>query len=1311
MLYRHSNTCMKPYLWEEAIRYATTIHNNLPHKIQGEWRVPQIEMFSSPIDLSYFQLFGTTCHVLIQKKTSKLEPRTQKAIFTGINHNSAGTYRYVAFGDCAIRITRNAYFPCHLPDPVSLDAPLPIEQADSPDNIENPEEWIKVHVPSEGETESKPTPTSVMSTRHKNPEPKSTADPPAQGELLRPPTPPAPTSMELTNHTVPGNSTVSQHVTHSSAPKSFKHVALDKHRKPHRVLWFQALSDIIGTGFTPIESVHYASLDAQTLPPDILSCFHASTTTRIDGTPCFDAWIAHNFSSITSLSVDDTDSPKWKNTITSQQKDEWIASLNSEMGQLKNQDVYEDFPRHLIPLGNQLLTSGIVCRIKRNTDSSELLLKSHVVVHGNHQIARLSYGDTFSNTPDLGLIRVVLAITAYANLDCHMVDVTGAYTHTPIDCKLYVKYPEGYGKGGPTVMKLKKALYSAHQSGRLWEEYRNAKILAIGYRPNKKDVLIFTRMRNSVFSIIVCYVDDFVVCCMAGHIEPIKQEIISLFDCKDLGKLQLFLGLVIKHDQANQTLTMTMQSYIKSIVKLAGLDDAIWATTPMSNTQPVLEPIMPPDYSYPYVMNLGWLFWVACTCRPDIAFATSLLARFSNCYSSLHITALKRVFKYLAATESIGITYDGHKPFYEVVYSNTDYASQHGRKSVSGSVVLMAGTAVAWSSKCQTSVSLSMMEAEFVALCNTAKEVMSIHQFLDDLGVAYESGIPSPILCDNQAAIESVHNPTHKTCAKHINIAFNFIHDEIHKGTISISYVPTNDNLTNMLTKPLNTIKHHRLGGSILSTHIVSGSKDCTIQVWDACNGTLTAHPFEGHAGAVYSVGYSPDGTCVSTRWDFHPTASTLSLALMTIRVWNPYSSNGALIVSGSVDQTIRVWSAHDGTLAAGPFEGHTNIVTSVGFSPDGSQIVSASYNESISIWNVSDSPLAIPPPKGHSSKINSAEFSPDGLLIATGSGDNTIRVWSAVDGSYVAGPFGGRTGDVSSIAFSPDSTRVASGSDDKTIRVWHARDGIPLAGPIEGHTGPIYSVAFSPDGSSIASGSYDKTICVWDSFNGRLVAGPFKGHTRRVHSVAFSPDGAYIASSSYDGTIRIWSSFNGNPIVNPITRHTPYAYSACFSHDGSRIVSGSAEYTISIWSVPSGQLIAGPFKGHIGYVNSVAFSPDSTLIVSGSEDRTIRLWNADGTFAAPPLKGHTSWVNTVSFSPNGSSILSCSEDRSIRVWDIRQKQRTCTALTDDWEIRDDGWVLNAHSQMLFWLPAELRNYFPRPNNRFTIGPQGAPSK
>lgn len=102
-------------------------------------------------------------------------------------------------------------------------------------------------------------------------------------------------------------------------------------------------------------------------------------------------------------------------------------------------------------------------------------------------------------------------------------------------------------------------------------------------------------------------------------------------------------------------------------------------------------------------------------------------------------------------------------PFYKVAYSDADFATQFGQKSISGSLVIMGGAAVSWSLKRQNSVSLSTMEAKFIAACTTVKEILSIQQFLDNLGVTYNSNTATPILCDNQAAIKAIHNPTHKT--------------------------------------------------------------------------------------------------------------------------------------------------------------------------------------------------------------------------------------------------------------------------------------------------------------------------------------------------------------------------------------------------------------------------------------------------------------------------------------------------------------------------------------------------------------------
>ncbi|KAJ1304202.1 hypothetical protein OPQ81_008602 [Rhizoctonia solani] len=237
----------------------------------------------------------------------------------------------------------------------------------------------------------------------------------------------------------------------------------------------------------------------------------------------------------------------------------------------------------------------------------------------------------------------------------------------------------------------------------------------------------------------------------------------------------------------------------------------------MSHSQPVLEPINESN-EYLYITQLGRLFWIACCTRPDIAFAVALLARFS-CYDPSHITIIRRIHRYLLETAHIGLTYDGNKSFYEVGYSDSNFVSQYGRKSITGSIVMMGGAAISWTSKRQPTVSLSTMEAEFYAVCNMAKEILSIRQFLDDLGITQDTPAASPIFCDNQAAIEAVHNPTHKTLAKHIDIAYKFIRDEIQQDRITVSFIPTRDNLADAPTKPLSYNQHWFLANSFLGIH------------------------------------------------------------------------------------------------------------------------------------------------------------------------------------------------------------------------------------------------------------------------------------------------------------------------------------------------------------------------------------------------------------------------------------------------------------------------------------------------------------
>ena len=158
---------------------------------------------------------------------------------------------------------------------------------------------------------------------------------------------------------------------------------------------------------------------------------------------------------------------------------------------------------------------------------------------------------------------------------------------------------------------------------------------------------------------------------------------------------------------------------------------------------------------------------------------------------------------------------------------------------------------------------------------------------------------------------------------------------------------------------------------------IVSGSRDCTIRVWNADSGEVISGPFEGHTEWVSSVAFSPDGK--------H-------------------------IVSGSGDDTIYVWDADSGEVISGPLKSHTSMVSSVAFSPDGKRIVSGSYDHTIRVWNADSGEVISGPLEGHTDWVSSVAFSPDGKRIVSGSEERTIRMWNADSGKIISGPSEGHS-------------------------------------------------------------------------------------------------------------------------------------------------------------------------------------------------------------------------------------------------------------------------------------------------------------
>jgi WD40 repeat protein len=421
--------------------------------------------------------------------------------------------------------------------------------------------------------------------------------------------------------------------------------------------------------------------------------------------------------------------------------------------------------------------------------------------------------------------------------------------------------------------------------------------------------------------------------------------------------------------------------------------------------------------------------------------------------------------------------------------------------------------------------------------------------------------------------------------------------------------------------------------------------------------------PFYGHTGWVSRVAFSPDGLQIVSGsedqtlkvWDATTGQEILTLKGHTDGVEGvAFSPDGKRIVSGSSDHTLKVWDATAGQEIR-TLKGHTGWVGEVAFSPDGKQIVSGSGDQTLKVWDATAG-QEIRTLKGHTDGVGCVAFSPDGKRIVSGSFDQTLKLWNATTGQETL-TLKGHTHWVTSAAFSPDGKQLVSGSWDQTLKVWDATTGQETR-TLKGHTDRVESVAFSPDGKQIVSGGDDETLKVWDATTGQETQ-ILKGHTREVLSVAFSPDGKRIAGGSRNGILELWDATTGQE-ARTLNEHTSGVSSVAFSPDGKQIVSGSYDQTLKVWDATTGQETR-TLKGHTDEVRSVSFSPDGKQIASGSGDHTLKVWDATTGHQTLTLKGHTGGVICVAFSRDGKQIVSGSNDQTLKVWDATTGQETLT--------------------------------------------------
>ena len=185
-------------------------------------------------------------------------------------------------------------------------------------------------------------------------------------------------------------------------------------------------------------------------------------------------------------------------------------------------------------------------------------------------------------------------------------------------------------------------------------------------------------------------------------------------------------------------------------------------------------------------------------CKLDIQFSMCLCARFQADPRESLVTTVKRIMRYLVGTIELSLWYPAGCEFSLISYSDADYAGcRLDRKSTSGYCQFLRNCLISWTSKKQHSITLSTVEAEYVAVGTYGTQVLWIkHQILDyaiDLGNVL-------ILCDNTSAINLSKNLIQHSRTKHIEIRHYFIRDEVAKNNFKIIFINSKNQIDDIFT-------------------------------------------------------------------------------------------------------------------------------------------------------------------------------------------------------------------------------------------------------------------------------------------------------------------------------------------------------------------------------------------------------------------------------------------------------------------------------------------------------------------------------
>lgn len=499
----------------------------------------------------------------------------------------------------------------------------------------------------------------------------------------------------------------------------------------------------------------------------------------------------------------------------------WKTAMQEEIEALHKNKTWELIP---LPPGRKAIGNKWVYKIKRDSNDQVERYRARLVVKGYAQKEGIDFNEIFSPVVRLTTIRIVLAMCATLDLHLEQLDVKTAFLHGDLEEEIYMLQPEGFAEKGKEnlVCRLIKSLYGLKQAPRCWYKRFDSFIMSLEYNRLSADHCTYYKRfeDDNDFIILLLYVDDMLIAGPnKGRIQELKAQLAREFEMKDLGPANKILGMQIHRDKNNRKIWLSQENYLNKILRRFNMQDCKPISTPLpvnfklsSNMSPSNEAERREMSRVPYASAVGSLMFAMICTRPDIAQAVGAVSRYMANPGREHWNTVKRILRYIKGTSNVALCYGGSELTVRG-YVDSDFAGDLDKsKSTTGYVYTLAGGAVSWMSKLQRVVALSTTEAEYMAATQACKESIWIQRLLEELGHKQEKIV---LFCDSQSALYIAKNPAFHSRTKHIRVQYHFVREVVEEGTVDMQKIHTNENLADVMTKPVNTDKFIQCRSSI----------------------------------------------------------------------------------------------------------------------------------------------------------------------------------------------------------------------------------------------------------------------------------------------------------------------------------------------------------------------------------------------------------------------------------------------------------------------------------------------------------------